>query len=185
MSGTPAAGRSPCWPEIARSSSPIIRSPVCWPERHGDPMSSHREAPEIAKDPVADSADLYAFVSPDRTDHVTLIANYLPLQGPAGGPNFFEFGDDVRYEIHISNSGRAIADVTYSFEFSTQVRNTGSFLYNTGQITALDSTNFNRRQFYSVTRITASGQSAVLASHLACPPCNIGPRSTPDYAGLA
>src|ERR1700685_1004977 len=58
-------------------------------------MSSHREAPEISKDPVADSTDLYAFVSPDASNTVTLIANYVPLQGPAGGPNFYEMGDDV------------------------------------------------------------------------------------------
>jgi len=58
-------------------------------------MSSHREAPEISKDPVADSTDLYAFVSPDHPDTVTLIANYLPLQGPAAGPHFYKFGDDV------------------------------------------------------------------------------------------
>ncbi len=58
-------------------------------------MSSHREAPEISKDPVADSTDTYAFVSPDRPGFVTLITNYIPLQNPAGGPNFFEFGDDV------------------------------------------------------------------------------------------
>ena len=68
-------------------------------------MSSHREAPEISKDPVADSTDLYAFVSPDKPDTVTLIANYIPLQDPAGGPNFYEFGDDVLYEIHIDNDG--------------------------------------------------------------------------------
>ena len=68
-------------------------------------MSSHREAPEISKDPVADSTDVYAFVSPDKPDTVTLIANYIPLQGPAGGPNFYEFGDDVLYEIHIDNNG--------------------------------------------------------------------------------
>ena len=55
-------------------------------------MSSHREAPEISQDPVADSTDLYAFVSPDQPDTVTLIANYIPLQEPAGGPNFYEFG---------------------------------------------------------------------------------------------
>jgi Domain of unknown function (DUF4331) len=148
-------------------------------------MSSHREAPEISKDPVADSTDLYAFVSPDRPNTVTLIANYVPLQGPAAGPNFFEFGDDVCYEIHISNSGDAKADVTYSFHFSTEVRNPGTFLYNTGQITGLNSSTFNRRQFYTVTRTTRSGSSEVLARHLACPPCNIGPRSTPNYAGLA
>ena len=68
-------------------------------------MSSHREAPEISKDPVADSTDVYAFVSPDKPDTVTLIANYVPLQGPAGGPNFYEFGDDVLYEIHIDTPG--------------------------------------------------------------------------------
>ena len=68
-------------------------------------MSSHREAPEISKDPVADSTDVYAFVSPDEPDTVTLIANFIPLQKPDGGPNFYEFGDDVRYEIHVSNSG--------------------------------------------------------------------------------
>ncbi len=67
-------------------------------------MSSHREAPEISKDPVADSTDVYAFVSPDEPDTVTLIANFIPLQKPDGGPNFYEFGDDVRYEIHISNT---------------------------------------------------------------------------------
>ena len=68
-------------------------------------MSSHREAPEISKDPVADNTDVYVFVSPDNPDTVTLIANYIPLEGPAGGPNFFEFGDDVLYEIHIDNNG--------------------------------------------------------------------------------
>ena len=68
-------------------------------------MSSHREAPEIAKDPVADSTDVYAFVSPDRPDTVTIIANYIPLEDPAGGPNFFEFGDDVLYRINIDNDG--------------------------------------------------------------------------------
>ena len=76
-------------------------------------MSSHREAPEISKDPVADSTDVYAFVSPDKPDTVTIIANYIPFQKPDGGPNFYEFGDDVRYEIHISNSGDGEADVTY------------------------------------------------------------------------
>ena len=68
-------------------------------------MSSHREAPEISKDPVADNADVYAFVSPDKPDTVTIITNFVPLQGPAGGPNFFEFGDDVLYSIYIDNDG--------------------------------------------------------------------------------
>ncbi|GGL90125.1 MULTISPECIES: DUF4331 domain-containing protein [Micromonospora] len=147
-------------------------------------MSSHREAPEIAKDPVADSADLYAFVSPDKPDTVTLIANYVPLQLPSGGPNFFEFGDDVRYEIHIDNDGDGRPDVTYRFEFTTEITNPNSFLYNTGPIDALDSETWNRRQFYSLTRI-ADGREQRLAKKLPCPPCNVGPLSTPNYAKLA
>ena len=84
-------------------------------------MSSHREAPEISKDPVADSTDLYAFVSPDKPDTVTLIANYIPLQEPGRGPNFYEFGDDVLYEIHVDNNGDAVADITYQFRFQTKL----------------------------------------------------------------
>jgi len=148
-------------------------------------MSSHREAPEISKDPVADSTDLYAFVSPDRPDSVTIIANYIPLQGPAAGPNFFEFGSDVRYEIHVSNRGDARADITYQFDFWTEVLNKNTFLYNTGPISSLTDPNFNRRQFYKVTRRTRDGHSTVLGTNLCSPPCNIGPRSTPNYASLA
>jgi Domain of unknown function (DUF4331) len=143
-------------------------------------MSSHREAPEISKDPVADSTDVYAFVSPDKPGSVTLIANYIPLEAPAGGPNFYEFGDDVLYEIHIDNNGDGQADISYQFRFNTTVRNPDTFLYNTGPIESLGSANWNRVQTYSV-----SGPSGTLGSGLACPPCNVGPLSTPDYAGLA
>jgi hypothetical protein len=148
-------------------------------------MSSHREAPEISMDPVADNTDVYAFVSPDNPNMVTLIMNYIPLEGPAGGPNFFEFGDDVLYEIHIDNDGDADADITYQFQFRTELRNLDTFLYNTGPISSLDDTNWNKRQFYSVTRIQEHGKAALLAEGLASPPCNIGPFSTPNYAALA
>jgi hypothetical protein len=147
-------------------------------------MSSHREAPEIAKDPVADSTDLYAFVSPDRPNTVTIVANYVPLQSPDGGPNFFEFGDDVIYAIKIDNDGDGKADITYQFEFTTTLRNEDTFLYNTGPITSLSSPNWNRRQFYKVTRIQGSTKT-VLGRNLTCPPCNIGPLSTPNYGALA
>ena len=163
-------------------------------------MSSHREAPEISKDPVADSTDLYAFVSPDAPDTVTIIANYVPLQGPAGGPNFYEFGDDVVYEINIDNDADGDVDITYEFQFTTVIEIGGTFLYNVGPITSLDSSNWNRRQFYSVTRIDWEDHKkhcdhghrhhhgherrpgvTQLASNLPCPPCNVGPRSTPNY----
>jgi hypothetical protein len=147
-------------------------------------MSSHREAPEISKDPVADNTDVYAFVSPDNPNTVTLIANYIPLEGPAGGPNFYEFGDDVLYEIHIDNDGDGIADITYQFRFQTTLQNPDTFLYNTGPISSLTDPNWNKRQLYSVTRVK-NGRETVLAENLASPPCNIGPFSTPDYATLA
>ena len=147
-------------------------------------MSSHREAPEISKDPVADSTDVYAFVSPDKPGTVTLIANYIPLQGPAGGPNFYEFGDGVLYEIHVDNNGDGRADISYQFRFHTTVRDPDTFLYNTGPITSLGSSNWNRVQTYDV-GVVKGGSFSNLGSGLPCPPCNIGPLSTPDYAGLA
>jgi len=147
-------------------------------------MSSHREAPAISKDPVADSTDLYAFVSPDRSDTVTLIANYVPLEDPAAGPNFFEFGDDVMYDILVDNDGDARPDIIFRFRFDTRVTNPGTFLYNTGPITALDSTSWVRRQEYYVKRVKGR-TTDMLGTGLASPPVNIGPRSTPNYAALA
>jgi hypothetical protein len=147
-------------------------------------MSSHKEAPGIVNDAAADNTDVYAFVSPDDSSTVTLIANFVPLEDPDGGPNFFEFGDDVLYEIHVSNSGRAQADISYQFRFRTEVRNENTFLYNTGPITSLNSPNWNRRQFYSMVRVDKQGRHSLL-NNAPCPPCNIGPGSTPDYAALA
>lgn len=147
-------------------------------------MSSHREAPQTSQDPVADNTDVYAFVSPDAPNTVTLIANYVPFEAPDGGPNFFEFGEDVAYDIHISNGGNPSTDITYQFLFQTQTVNLETFLYATGPITSLDSPNWNRKQTYSVTKVVG-GKSTLLAQGLTCPPCNIGPRSTPNYAALA
>ena len=154
-------------------------------------MSSHREAPQISQDPVADNTDTYAFVSPDTPDMVTIVTNYLPAELPSGGPNFFEFGNDVLYSIYIDNDGDGLAEIAYQFQFDTTVSNPNTFLYNIGPITSLDDPTWNRRQFYSVTRVEGDdvsegyGTATSLGSGLACPPCNIGPRSTPNYAALA
>ena len=158
-------------------------------------MSSHREAPEISKDPVADSTDVYAFMSPDKAGMVTLIANYIPLEAPDGGPNFYEFADDVLYEIHIDNDGDGNPDISYQFRFTTVNNIPSSFLYNDGPITSLTppspSSNWNRQQTYTLTRVDNDprnrwgGSSVVLGSGLLCPPCNIGPLSTPNYGALA
>jgi hypothetical protein len=151
-------------------------------------MSSHREAPSISRDPVADNTDLYAFVDPVDSTKVTILSNFIPLEEPAGGPNFFQFGDDVLYEIMIDNDGDGIEDVTYQFRFKTTVGNPNTFLYNTGPIGSLEDPSWNVRQRYSVTRVAGprrTGAATVLATDLASPPVNIGPRSTPAYAALA
>jgi hypothetical protein len=147
-------------------------------------MSSHREAPEISKDPVADSTDVYAFVSPDRPDTVTIITNYIPLEDPAGGPNFFEFGDDVLYSINIDNDNDGRPEIVYEFSFTTTNTNPASFLYNTGPIDRIDSPSFNRRQTYDVTEVRR-GVRKRIGRGLLAPPCNVGIRSTPNYPALA
>jgi hypothetical protein len=150
--------------------------------------SSHREAPVISDDPAADNTDVYAFVSPDRPNSVTIIANYIPLEEPAGGPNFAKFGDDVLYELHVDNNGDSAEDITYQFRFKTQVRNGNTFLYNTGPITSLTDEDWNVRQTYSVTRVMHDGdedEGETLGKNLPTPPVNIGPRSTPNYEALA
>src|SRR5689334_15647054 len=173
--------------------------------------SSHREAPLISQDPAADNTDLYAFVSPDKPDTVTIVANYIGLEEPANGPNFPSFGDDVRYEININNTGTGRDDISYHFQFHTVTRNPETFLYNTGPITGLNSPNWNRPQYYTVWRVTHghdddrsanatdgaivpndrgtddenNSHAVVLGRNIPTPPANIGPRSTPNYADLA
>jgi hypothetical protein len=147
--------------------------------------SSHREAPAISGDPGADNTDLYAFVSPDDPNSLTIIANYVPLEEPAGGPNFFPFDPQVKYEIKIDNSGDGKSDVTYSFRFSTKRTATNfagipTFLYNDGPVTDLKDPNLLVRQTYDLWR-----NRDKVADNVPVPPVNIGPRSTPDYANLA
>jgi len=145
--------------------------------------SSHREAPLISGDPRADNTDVYAFVSPDRPDTVTIIADYIPLEEPAGGPNFNSFDDNVLYEIHVDNDGDARDDVTYQFRFRTKVRNPNTFLYNTGPIDSLSDPDWNMPQTYSVTQIHGKRRVS-LSRNLPTPPVNIGPRSIPNYDSL-
>ncbi len=126
-------------------------------------MSSHREAPEISKDPVADNTDVYAFVSPDTPDTVTLIANFIPLQKPDGGPNFYEFGDDVLYEIHVSNQGDARSDIIYQFRFTTSDPQPQDVpLQHRADQQHHDST-WNRPQYYTRHPRSTGGKRTVLA----------------------
>jgi Domain of unknown function (DUF4331) len=150
--------------------------------------SSHREAPLIADDPAVDNTDTYAFVSPDAPSTVTILANYIPLEDPAGGPNYYRFDPTALYEIHVDNDGDARDDVTYQFRFETTVGNPNSFLYNTGQVTSPTDPDLNVKQTYTVMRVVEKAgnatTSSVLASNVPVPPANIGPRSNPSYDAL-
>ena len=150
--------------------------------------SSHREAPLISRDPSADNTDVYAFVSPADPGKVTLIANFIPLEDPAGGPNFYPFDDNVLYEIHVDNDGDAVEDITYQFRFRTENRNPNTFLYNAGQVTSLDDPDLIVIQRYTVTRVAdgrRTGRGQDIGSNLLTAPSNVGVNSMPDYAGLA
>ena len=149
--------------------------------------SSHREAPLISQDPLADNTDLYAFVSPQRPDRVALISNFIPLQFPSSGPNFWKFDDNVLYEIMIDNTGDAVEDITFQFRFRTEIRNPNTFLYNTGSVTSLDDPDLNVRQFYSVTRVEGprrTGAARLIAENVPVLPANVGVSSIPDYSDL-
>ena len=142
--------------------------------------SSHREAPLISQDPVADNTDLYLFRDVADPSKVNIVANYIGLEQPAGGPNFAKFGDDVLYEIHIDNNGDVKDDITYQFRFRTIIQNPGTFLYNTNTISAANYANQNVQQVYSIRKVQG-GTATMVATDVPTPPVNVGPRSTPNY----
>src|SRR4030095_4924357 len=115
--------------------------------------SSHREAPIISTDPVADNTDVYAFRPADDPGMICVIACYNPLEEPAGGPNFNKFGTDVLYEIKLDNVGDRLDHISYQFEFTDIVGNGNTFLYNTGDVTTLNDADLNVKQTYVVKRV--------------------------------
>ncbi|MEO3871930.1 DUF4331 domain-containing protein [Nonomuraea sp. B12E4] len=146
--------------------------------------SSHREAPAIAADPQHDNTDVYAFVSPDKADTVTLLANWIPLEEPQGGPNFYPFATKSRYNIKIDNNGDAVTDITYQWTFRNEdKRGNTTFLYNNGPVTSLDDPNLLFRQRYTLKRITPGGGKTLVDDGIVAP-SNVGQASMPDYASL-
>ncbi len=140
--------------------------------------SSHREAPLISQDPLADNTDVYAFRSPGDTNTVTIIANYIPFELPEGGPNYYTFGSNIRYEIHIKNSATTKGDdITYRFTFS-QVNQDSTTFFNIrlGQQ--------NLKTTYTCEKSIAGGPFTAIVTNGVVPPPNIGPRSISGAAGL-
>lgn len=141
--------------------------------------SSHREAPLIADDPLADNTDLYAFVSPDDTNTVTIIATYVPLQLPHGGPNYYGFGENIRYEINIDNDATTAGDdIIYRFTFNkTNQDPTTFFNIRLGME--------NLKTTYTLEKSTDGGATfATVITNGVVPPNNIGARSIMGGAGL-
>ncbi|MEQ1761657.1 MAG: DUF4331 domain-containing protein [Pyrinomonadaceae bacterium] len=152
--------------------------------------SSHAEAPLISMDRFADNTDTYAFrsVEPGRDGYVTLIANYIPLQEPSGGPQWFRFDDTVLYEIKIDNTGDGREDITYQFQFRTRTVNDNTVLGQStvnedGVISSLTDVDYNMPQSYSVRRIdrNTGRKGKLVGNNFSVPPANIGPRVTPNY----
>jgi len=134
--------------------------------------SSHREAPLISNDPQADNTDLYAFRSPDNPNTVTIIANYIPFESPEGGPNYYSFGPNVRYEIHIKNKTTSTTDdITYRFTFSQTDQDTTTFFN-------IRLGKQNLKTTYMCQKSTDGGVTwTTIVASGSVPPPNIGPRS--------
>lgn len=167
--------------------------------------SSHREAPFISQMPKVDATDFYMFRSYEqgRSNYVTLIANYEPLQDAYGGPNYFTLDPNAVYEIHIDNNGDANEDLTFQFKFQNTVQNLAVDaggkqipvpLSNIGGISASDTSKLNVEQTYSVNVISGdrrSGDSQPVTnasngdSTFTKPMDNIGGKSFNDYAAYA
>jgi Domain of unknown function (DUF4331) len=188
---------------VAILATMVVALLASGPEIQPARASSHREAPLIIADPLADNTDVYAFRSyePGREGFVTLIANFIPFQEPSGGPHFYLFDPTVLYEIKIDNTGDGVEDVTYQFTFTTQFVNGDSVLgmaapnqAATGSagieplITSLDDPDYNEFQTYTVRVVQGPTNGrlgrTVLARDLRMPPSNIGERTTPNYEAV-
>ena len=151
----------------------VVITSVCLFEMnpHYLEASSHREAPMISNDPLADNTDLYAFRSPDDTTTVTIIANYIPLQLPQGGPNYASFGENIRYEVHIKNDASTVGDdITYRFTFS-KVNEDETTFFN------IRLGKQNLKTTYKCEKSIKGGAFTTIVAAGVVPPPNIGPRS--------
>jgi hypothetical protein len=157
--------------------------------------ASHREAPITALDQKADITDWFAFVSPEHPDRVIFILNVDPFLEPSNGPNYFPFDPGILYEMKIDNNHDGVPDITFQFQFQTQIQLPGVFTGFVGNlagippITALSgagSEGLSLQQTYSITMVTSGGSFPISDDQvLHVVPTNVGPRTMPNYASLA
>jgi hypothetical protein len=155
--------------------------------------SSHREAPLTAGDPQHDNTDVYAFTSPDKSDSVTLIANWIPFEEPNGGPNFYPWKAGSHYDINIDSNGDGKPDLTYRWTFKDDRSGQnsadhgdagkGTFLYNDGVVKSINDKTLLFKQTYDLSVIKDGGAPQVIASGTATP-SDVGKASMPDYNAL-
>jgi Domain of unknown function (DUF4331) len=149
--------------------------------------SSHREAPRILKDPTADNTDVWAFTAPDAKDSLTVVANWIPLADPAGGPNFYPLDENARYYVKIDNTGDGYEDVAYRWKFKTRYKNPDSFLYAAPQVTSVNDKDLNLVQTYDLYKETYNKHRRLvsvkrIAHNAPVVPDNVGPKTIPNFA---
>lgn len=180
--------------KVTRLAVPLLAAcTLAWSAAGG--AASHREAPLIANDPAADLTDVYFFRSWENPDKVVLIMNVIPAQEPSSGPNYFNFGDDVRYAFHLDTNGDGDADdITYEIRFKTELRGAVAGLQlplayaALPPITALDgpgSDGLILRQRYTVTQVRKGVRTDLGSDNMFAVPSNVGPLTMPDYEALA
>ena len=146
--------------------------------------SSHREAPLISQDQYADNTDTYVFIPPRSPKNVVLAASWIPFEGPEGGPNYFEWGNGVLYDIYVDNDGDAKADIWYTLSSRVEVLDPTTYQYNMGSIWMPSDTSWNRRQYITVKEHREDGSEVTLVNDKLTAPVNIGSKSTPNYSAL-
>jgi hypothetical protein len=146
--------------------------------------SSHREAPLISKDPSADNTDTYVFISPENLNNIVFVGSWIPLEGPEGGPNYFEWDPSALYDIYVDNDGDAKPDITFTLSSRVNTAIPTTFLYNVNSITSLDDADWNRRQYITIKEQLEDGAVNTLVNDKLTTPVNIGSKSTPDFETL-
>src|SRR3954451_11793515 len=151
--------------------------------------SSHREAPLSSVDPTADDTDVYAFKAANAPNALTVVANWIPFEDPAGGPNFYNFDPAAHYYVNVDTNGDGRRDIRYEFAFKTKIVNRNSYTYATPTVTSLSDPNLNVRQSYVVTREVFHKTGSLKSEHVVArgpvAPSDVGPKTMPNYGALA